>query len=803
MSKKIAGAPGRSGPIAQLLGPKAESAKRGRSTPGGRRARSLGYSGPVMGRSRWMRRIGRLAAAATLAAPLGPSGAAGPEPPAGHRRMVERLEQVRAETLEANPFQGEGRARALRERLAALPSDAPLGERLAARLDLGVAELFLGNEREAIARLSEAERLAAGGGASPALVQRLKFRLALAWLRLGETRNCTLSHTADSCILPIRGDGIHRDPEGSQWAIPYFELVLRQTRPDSGLHLTSRWLLNIAYMTLGRYPDRVPAAYRIPPEAFASDEDFPRFPNVAPKIGLATFSLAGGVVADDFDGDADLDLLVSSSSLSGQLRLFRNEGDGTFADRTAAAGLQGIVGGLNLVQADYDNDGDVDVLVLRGAWFGAAGRHPNSLLQNRGDGTFADVTFAAGLAPADYPTQTGGWADYDNDGDLDLYVGNESSEALAAPGQLFRNQGDGTFREVAREAGVTNDAVAKSVAWGDYDGDRWPDLYVSNLGAANRLYRNRGDGTFEDVAPRLGVDGPRYSFPSWFWDFDNDGALDLFVSSYGLTVADVAAAYVGRPTSVQPMRLYRADGNGGFADVAAARGLGRPSKPMGANFGDLDNDGYPDLYLGTGDTDFTELMPNVMYRNRGGREFGDVTTAGGFGNLQKGHGVVFADLDNDGDQDVFAQMGGAYRGDGYPDSLYENPGFGGRWIGVRTVGVRSNRSGVGARIRVDVSGARGGRSVYKWVNSGGSFGGNPLRQILGLGDAERIDRLEVYWPTSDTTQVFENAPLDATVEVTEGRPELRRIELSPVVLKGRGPAGHAHPPDHASAGGPR
>lgn len=189
---------------------------------------------------------------------------------------------------------------------------------------------------------------------------------------------------------------------------------------------------------------------------------------------------------------------------------------------------------------------------------------------------------------------------------------------------------------------------------------------------------------------------------------------------------------------------------------------------MGANFGDLDNDGFLDFYLGTGYPPYFALMPNLMYRNRAGESFADVTTAGGFGNLQKGHAVVFADLDRDGDQDVFAQMGGALAGDRFHNSLYQNPGFGNRWVNVELTGVRSNRSAIGARIRVQVLEEGKSRSIYKHVNSGGSFGANSLEQTIGLGKAERIELLEVYWPTSDVTQTFRDVPMDRSLHVLEG-----------------------------------
>jgi hypothetical protein len=525
-------------------------------------------------------------------------------------------------------------------------------------------------------------------------------------------------------------------------------------------------------MTVAGYPDQVPERFRLPARALESDEPFRKFVNVAARVGLDHFGLAGSVAVDDFDGDGYLDAVVASWDPRVPIRFFRNSGHGTFAERSAEAGFTGILGGANLVQADFDNDGATDLLVLRGTWLGTAGRHPMSLLRNDGKGKFTDVTFDAGLAKVFYPTETAAWADYDNDGDLDLYVGNESGDGLTAPSQLFRNNGDRTFTDVAREAGVENHRFAKGVSWGDFDGDRFPDLYVSNLrGEGNRLYRNNRDGTFTDVAPKLGVTRPLSSYACWFWDFDNDGHLDLYATCYQGGVEAVAASYFGEPLpeGTELPRLYRGDGKGGFAEVSAANQLKRPAMAMGANFGDLDNDGWLDFYLGTGYPEYEALMPNVMYRNREGRGFSDVTFAGGFGHLQKGHGIAFADVDEDGGADVFAQMGGAYRGDGAHFALYENPGFENHWIKLKLVGVRSNRSALGARIRLDLD----GRSVYRHVSSGGSFGANPLRQEIGVGRAGEIERIEVTWPTTGQVQTFRKVAVDQTLEITEGRDEVR------------------------------
>jgi hypothetical protein len=197
-------------------------------------------------------------------------------------------------------------------------------------------------------------------------------------------------------------------------------------------------------------------------------------------------------------------------------------------------------------------------------------------------------------------------------------------------------------------------------------------------------------------------------------------------------------------------------------------GLARVVPTMGANFGDLDNDGFLDMYLGTGAPSFASLMPNVMLRNDGGRRFVDVTEATATGHIQKGHGVGFADLDNDGDEDVVLNVGGAVPGDRYDDALFENPGTPGRhWVSVRVVGVKSTRSGVGARIRITLRESGRTTQRVREVTSGGSFGSNSLMQHIGLGQASRIEALEVTWPASGVRQTFRDVPLDAFVEIRE------------------------------------
>jgi hypothetical protein len=700
---------------------------------------------------------------------------------AGHERMVTLLEGVAARAGSENFYLGD---RALRQALgvlARLKPDAPAGLRAHQLFMVGAWELRAGRFEEALAHLEAAEKALEGLAAEecPPTAEQLDYVLAVCHLRIGETANCVDRHTPRSCILPLEGDAIHVDQLPSRSAIPYLERVLAEREEGDPLQLGARWLLNVAYMTLGQHPDAVPPEHLIPRALFATEAEFPRFTDIAGELGLDSFDLCGSVVIEDFDGDGLLDLIHSTWDPHHPLHLQRNEGDGTFSERDA---FGGITGGLNMIHADYDDDGDVDVLVLRGAWLiGDSGRIPNSLLANDGQGNFTDVTFRAGLGDVHYPSQTAAWADYDNDGDLDLFVGSEAVPSRPFPCQLFRNLGDGTFVDVAAEAGVQNGGYTKGVTWGDYDGDRFPDLYVSNLGGENRLYHNEGDGTFTDVAATLGMDLPRASFPAWFWDYDNDGALDLYVTSYVENtalgrLAPVVASYLGLPHDAELPRLFRGDGAGGFENVAGAQGLERMSLPMGSNFGDLDNDGYLDFYLGTGYPFFDGLTPNVMYHNLRGEGFADVSVAGGFSHVQKGHGVAFADLDNDGDQDVFEQMGGAFRGDDFGNLLFENPGFGQHWIEVELVGVRSNRSAIGARLRVEVVEEGRTRSIFRHVNGGGSFGGNPLTQHIGIGTAERVEVLEVTWPTSDTTQRFEGLAPDRHLRIVEGEDSLDVID---------------------------
>jgi hypothetical protein len=653
---------------------------------------------------------------------------------------------------------------AARAAVGALPATARLPELMMAHARLGGVLSFTGDMAGAIQAFKAiSDRLEVDP--SPAAQARLAMALealGILHLRRGELDNCVMHHNREMCLFPLSRAARHQSGDGARRS---FELFARYLELDPA-SLEVRWLLNVAAMTLGSYPEGVPERFRIGPEAFASAEDPGRFWDVAPVAGVARVDNAGGTIAEDFDGDGLLDLALSSRDPCEPLRLYRNRGDGTFEDVTERAGLLDQLGGLNLVQTDYNNDGRPDIFVMRGGWETAI---RNSLLRNNGDGTFTDVTSSAGLAGPPHRTHSAAWADFDNDGWLDVFIGHELSWS-----QLFRNRGDATFEDVTERAGIRFRSLTKAVVAGDFDNDGWTDLYVSNFGERNLLLRNLGHGRFEEVARERGVSEPYFSFTSWFFDYDNDGWLDLLVTTDVPTVEEQPREYLGLPQPGETLRVYHNRGNGTFEDATASLGLARVIPTMGANFGDLDNDGWLDFYLGTGAPSYATLMPNRMFRNREGRAFVDVTQSTGTGHLQKGHGVAFADFDSDGDEDVFASLGGAFLGDKYQDALFENPGHEADWVSLRLVGTKANRAAIGAGLRfvLDEDGRETQRT--RWVTSGGSFGASPLMQHVGLGRG-RLKRVEIEWPGSRTRLVLTGVPVNSWIEVTEGQAGFRRL----------------------------
>ena len=614
--------------------------------------------------------------------------------------------------------------------------------------------------------------------------------LALAYLRYGEQLNCIENHTGNSCIMPIEGNAIQLNKESTEKAIDLYLKILKSYPNEIGY----RWLLNIAYMAIGSYPHEVPKQFLIKGLKGNLLAEMPKFENIANELGVAINGISGGLNVEDFNRDGHLDLFMTSYGLNDPVHFFLADGNGGYIDFTSQSGLDGIVSGLNSIHADYDNDGFADILVLRGAWLADAGAHPNSLLHNNGDGTFTDVTHTSGILSY-HPTQTASWADFNLDGYLDLFIGNESNskwqdifaknrvgEGQPHPSELYLNNGDGTFTEISKKVGIEPEGFIKGAVWGDINNDGLPDLFVSIIGSPNKLYINRGgtsieNWNFEERGLMAGIDKPLFSFPAWFWDFDNDGWEDLLVLPYDFSqfndlTNDVASEYMGLPFQSEIPRLYKNNRDETFIDVTEQTQLNKAFYSMGCNFGDLDNDGWLDFYVGTGSPDLRSIVPNRMFKSFNGRSFNDITFNIGMGHTQKGHAIAFADLDRDGDQDVYAVMGGAVEGDVFPNALFENPSNHNEnsWITLELEGKTANRSSIGARIEVIVKQKDGeSRKIMRTVGTGGSFGAGSLQSEIGLGKAKEIKYLKIRWPNADNlTEIYTNLSINKFYHIVEG-----------------------------------
>ncbi len=632
--------------------------------------------------------------------------------------------------------------------------DPPADTAIHLRYLLAQLYAFQGDMAKAIEQWRAAYGLSQS--ASPQMVHYLEAVLGIAHLHKSEMENGVYRNPGEKCLFPMSSKLSYSVTGDSQEAAERFLNYLSQDRND----LEAKWLLNLACMTLGKYPAGVPEEFLFPLTGFQSKQSVGRFVDVAPDVGLTSFSDCGGIIVDDFENRGLFDVVVSSFDAQASLRYFRNNGDGTFTDRTQHAGLENFFGGLNIIQTDYNNDGCLDVLVLRGAW---EYPQPMSLLQGNGDGTFTDVTRQAGLTDL-ISTQTAAWADIDNDGLLDLFVGNERG-----PSHLFLNKGNGTFEDISGAAGVDRIAFTKGVVAEDYDNDGYVDFYVTNIGSSNFLYHNERNGTFREVAREADVRDPfGHSFATWFFDYDNDGWPDLFTTSYYTSIDETLRTYLGLPHNAVTLKLYKSMRDGTFDDVTNLVGLDKVFMPMGANFGDIDNDGFLDIYLGTGNPSYGALVPNVLLRNDGGRRFVDVTALSGTGELHKGHGVAFADMSHAGHEDILTVIGGATPGDRHAFRFFKNPGNANNWITLKLVGAKTNRAALGARIAITVKNeGRGPRSIYRTVGSGGSFGANPLEQHIGLGPSARIEKVEIWWPVSNTRQTFSSLHTNQFIEIKE------------------------------------
>jgi hypothetical protein len=498
--------------------------------------------------------------------------------------------------------------------------------------------------------------------------------------------------------------------------------------------------------------------------------------------------IPGGVALLDYDHDGYLDIFFANgASLPGLTkdgpkfynRLYHNNHDGTFTDVTDRAGVRGEGYSVGAAAADYDNDGHIDLYVT--------GYNRNILYHNNGDGTFTDVTAKAAVDRTSGGKKLWGiaaaWVDYDNDGNLDLFVSNyldwsfASSRVCGTPGKrlscsptlykgqpniLYHNNGDGTFTDVSDAMGISgNIGKGMGVAIADYNGDGWMDIFVANDNDRNFLFKNRGGRGFDEVGVESFVaftdNGvPVSSMGVDFRDWRNENKPGIFVTALG----------------GETYPLFRNEGNGFFTYDSYAEGIGFKSFKMsgwGAGIRDLDNDGYKDLFTANShvsenagiDEEQKYRQPNAVFRNMHNGTFQDVSSQGGAGmQLRAAHrGCAFGDLNNDGKIDVVVSAIGSPA-----ELLYNTSGDNHHWILIQTVGVKSNRDGIGTRIKFT---SESGLVQYNHVTTAGSYASSSDPRVhFGLGDDATIKEIELRWP-SGTVQVLRNVKVDQILKVTE------------------------------------
>jgi enediyne biosynthesis protein E4 len=504
--------------------------------------------------------------------------------------------------------------------------------------------------------------------------------------------------------------------------------------------------------------------------------------------------MGGGVALFDCDNDGKLDILtVNDSSVDGFLlggdlmvSLYHQDASDRFSDITLKSGLTTRGWGMGIAIGDFDNDGLPDIYVT--------GYGHNVLYRNLGNCKFQDVTERAGVSGGGFSVGVA-WADYDRDGNLDLFVSryvNTDIEYLPQPGRknfgykglaieiplphdgqadlLYHNRGDGTFEEVSAKAGVSNPGkqLGMGVVWADYDNDGWPDLFVTNDMGPNFLFRNKHDGTFEDLGVAttvaVGEEGDYLgNMAGDFADISHDGTLGLLITRY----------------AHQPLSLYHNDlTQGGFVDDTYTSGLGRADRNKtrwGAGFADFDNDGWNDILVANGNftpvidslpADPRYLEPVQLFRSNGNSTYSELSDVSGLneGELKSRRGTAFGDINNDGNIDVVMYNVGT------PPSLFlnETKTLNHRVL-FRLVGTRSNKGAIGARVTVTTSSSSGATNQIGEVRGGGSYlSSNDQRLHFGLGNATVITRIQIRWP-GGLVENLNDVPADAIYTLVEGR----------------------------------
>ncbi len=510
-------------------------------------------------------------------------------------------------------------------------------------------------------------------------------------------------------------------------------------------------------------------------------------------------SMSGGVALFDYDNDGYLDIyfvnsltvdLVKSNQKT-KSALYRNNGDGTFTDVSVKAGVSDVGWGMGVAAGDYDNDGFDDLYVT------CLGK--NRLFKNNGNGSFKDMTDGAGVGDPRWSTGAA-FIDFDNDGKLDLFVSNYVAFDIkhlpefgkgrtcqykgvavqcgprGLPGagdSLYRNNGDGTFADVSNKAGVSdpNGYYGLGVICSDFDDDGWVDIFVANDSTPNFLYHNNGDGTFKEIGFSTGVavnenGSEQGSMGVTLGDYDHDGKLDLFVTNF----AD------------EYNTLYHADGPNSFTDLSYASKVAAVSLPYvgwGTKFFDYDNDGWVDLYVANGHV-YPQLenyrQRSLLHRNNRDGTFVEMATEPAAVLMQKrvGRGAAFGDIDNDGDVDMVINDL-----DGAPQLLRNDGGNANNFVLIRTIGVKSNRDGIGARVKV----VAGDLTQIDEVRSGDSYiSQSDLRLHFGLEKRSKISLIEVRWPSGVVDKVSD-VSINRMLTIKEGQGVVEQKEFKRVLRR--------------------
>jgi enediyne biosynthesis protein E4 len=557
------------------------------------------------------------------------------------------------------------------------------------------------------------------------------------------------------------------------------------------------------------------SAYSLAAQNGASTNPVPKFVDVAPQVGLTVTHLAskeqhyivesmgGGVGFIDCDNDSRLDIIVTNGSGVDRYRaggdlmitLYHQGADGKFTNITEQAGVTVKGWGMGVAVADFDNDGNLDLFVT--------GYGHSVLYRGLGNCKFEDVTQKAGLGGITGFATGAAWGDYDRDGHVDLFVSRYTHVDMnhlpafgsdekfcrfkgvlvqcgpwGMPGEgdyLFHNRGDGTFEDVSKRAGMDDPQhrYGLGAIWADYDNDGWPDLFLANDAGPNFLYHNRHDGTFEEIgmlaAVALGDDGQELgSMGVDFADYNHDGKLDLFVTNY----------------TDQVNNLYRNLGGGAFSDMCWPAKLGQPSYryvKWGAGFVDFDNDGWVDIFVNNGHVyPQVDAIPNSpgykepmqLFRNNHDGTFEDISKASGVFDVppESRRGAAFGDVYNDGN------MGILVLNIGEPPSLLINKARDSNHrVAFHLIGTKSNRAAIGARVTINAAGV----AQFNEVRSGASYlSQNDLRLHFGLAATDKMDTVQVSWP-SGQTETLRDVAADFIYTITEGKGITARVPLPP------------------------